>query len=152
NNPYKFVDPDGREPQIVVIEGVKRKPVEPIEPFYSPVQSSKGDPIARAIVKLFPKNTNTAPATPPPEEGDQKEDQYKKPNEKLEKGDKVDILKFDRRVKVDGEVRFQDQKSGYQITPDRAGGNSHGGSAFKLVDRAGNRVATLNSDGVVLRK
>jgi hypothetical protein len=28
---------------------------------------------------------------------------------------------------------------------------SHGGSAFKLIDKAGNRIETLSSEGVVLR-
>jgi filamentous hemagglutinin len=48
-------------------------------------------------------------------------------------------------------VRFEDPKSGYQIVKDRAGGNSHGGNAWKLLDRTGARVATLDAKGMILR-
>ncbi|WP_191907312.1 hypothetical protein [Ochrobactrum quorumnocens] len=56
-------------------------------------------------------------------------DPFKRPNSNLQKGDKIDLDRFDERVKVDGETRYEDPKSGYQIVKDRAGTNSHGGSA-----------------------
>ncbi len=79
-------------------------------------------------------------------------DPFKRPNSNLQKGDKIDLDSFDERVKVDGETRYEDSKSGCQIVKDRAGTNSHGGSAWKLLDKSGNRVGTLNSDGTYLRK
>jgi hypothetical protein len=75
----------------------------------------------------------------------------KRPNDKLEKGDRIDLERFSRKVKVNGETRFEDPKSGYQLVKDRAGGNSHGGSAWKLIDRTGNRIGTLSSKGIYLR-
>nr|WP_261322018.1 hemagglutinin repeat-containing protein [Rhizobium leguminosarum] len=75
----------------------------------------------------------------------------KRPNDKLEKGDRIDLDRFSRKIKVNGETRFEDPKSGYQIVKDRAGGNSHGGSAWKLIDRTGNRIGTLSSKGIYLR-
>ena len=78
-------------------------------------------------------------------------DPFKRPNDNLQKGDRINLENFNRRIKVDGEVRFEDPKSGYQIVKDRAGGNAHGGSAWKLLDRTGNRIGTLNLDGVFLR-
>jgi hypothetical protein len=89
---------------------------------------------------------------PPDDENGNQNKDYKKPNEKLEKGDQVDLDRFSKRVKVEGETRFEDPKSGYQISKDRAGGNSHGVSAWKLLDRAGDRIGTLSSDGTFLRK
>lgn len=163
NNPYTFVDPDGRQAipfplpppptpgmPTVTVPG-SRDPFAD-DPFNSPVQSSSQSGPGQKVWKAIFGSGTAAPSPTPPDDKDDEKDKFRKPNEKLEKGDQLDMARFDRRVKVEGEVRFQDQKSGYQITPDRAGGNSHGGSAFKLVDRAGNRVATLNSDGVVLRK
>jgi hypothetical protein len=87
----------------------------------------------------------------PPDDDEQKP-KHKRPNAQLERGDSVDLSKFNNRVKVEGQTRMQDPKSGYSISADRAGTNSHGGSAWKLLDRAGNRVATLDVNGVVLRK
>ncbi|AVR95244.1 NBR1-Ig-like domain-containing protein [Pseudoduganella armeniaca] len=97
-------------------------------------------------------NTASGGAMPPEDEDEDQNKDRKKPNDKLEKGDKVDLDRFGKRVKVEGETRFEDPKSGYQISKDRAGGNSHGGSAWKLLDRAGERVGTLSSDGTFLRK
>jgi RHS repeat-associated protein len=146
NNPYTYVDPDGRQAVVII-----RRP-RTDDPFYSPVQSSRGgDPIARKIVQIFNNVTSPSPAPIPPDD-DKEKSEYKRPNDQLEKGDKLDMARFDRRVKVEGETRFQDQKSGYQVSPDRGGDKSHGGSAFKLINSSGKRIATLNSDGLVLRK
>lgn len=86
-----------------------------------------------------------------PEDDGKRGRDYRRPNDQLDKGDRVDLGQFSQRIKVDGEARFLDPKSKYQIVADRAGANSHGGSAWKLLDRMGNRVGTLNSDGIYLR-
>jgi hypothetical protein len=39
-------------------------------------------------------------------------DPFKRPNDNLQKGDRVNLNQFEQRVKVDGEVRYQDPKSG----------------------------------------
>ena len=54
------------------------------------------------------REARAASGAPDPEDRD-----YKRPNEKLEKGDRLDLDRFSKRVKVDGEVRFEDPKSGY---------------------------------------
>lgn len=92
--------------------------------------------------------SSSAAGAPDPDDNDP----FKRPNDNLQKGDRVNLNQFEQRVKVDGEVRYQDPKSGYQIVKDRAGSNSHGGSAWKLLDRTGKRIGTLNADGTFLRK
>ncbi|KAB0571054.1 hypothetical protein [Brucella pituitosa] len=93
-------------------------------------------------------SSGAAAGAPDPDDNDP----FKRPNDNLQKGDRVNLNQFEQRVKVDGEVRYQDPKSGYQIVKDRAGSNSHGGSAWKLLDRTGKRIGTLNSNGTFLRK
>ena len=71
----------------------------------------------------------------------------------LNKGDQIDLSKFTDRKKVsDGKTNYVDPKTGWILSPDRAGANSHGGSAWKLMDKKGNRIATLDENGNVLRK
>ena len=71
----------------------------------------------------------------------------------LEKGDQIDLSTFNQRKAVSGSKgEFVDPKTGWKISPDRAGNNSHGGSAWKLLDKNGNRIATLDQNGNVLRK
>ncbi|WP_245312315.1 hemagglutinin repeat-containing protein [Rhizobium sp. R693] len=96
-----------------------------------------------------PTTSDVSSGSPDPDDDDN--NQYKRPNDTLQKGDKIDLDAFSQRVKVEGETRYVDPKSGYQIVKDRAGVNSHGGSAWKLLDRSGGRIGTLNSDGVYLR-
>jgi hypothetical protein len=74
NNPYRYVDPDGRQalpiplPPPVIITG--KRPQS--DPFASPVQSSanKGDPVARKLVELWNKATAPTPSPPPEDEKD----------------------------------------------------------------------------------
>ncbi|WP_409451122.1 DUF6862 domain-containing protein, partial [Erwinia sp.] len=71
----------------------------------------------------------------------------------LNKGDKVNLELFNQRKSVSGsKAELIDPKTGWRLSPDRAGNNSHGGSAWKLLDKNGNRVATLDANGNVLRK
>ncbi|CNF73732.1 hemagglutinin-like secreted protein [Yersinia similis] len=71
----------------------------------------------------------------------------------LQKGDQIDLSTFNQRKAISGSKgEFIDPKTGWRISPDRAGNNSHGGSAWKLLDKNGNRVATLDQNGNVLRK
>ena len=71
----------------------------------------------------------------------------------LNKGDQIDLSKFTDRQKISGgKANYVDPKTGWILSPDRAGANSHGGSAWKLIDKKGNRIATLDKNGNVLRK
>lgn len=71
----------------------------------------------------------------------------------LNKGDQIDLSKFTDRQKVSGgKANYVDPKTGWILSPDRAGANSHGGSAWTLTDKKGNRIATLDENGNVLRK
>lgn len=71
----------------------------------------------------------------------------------VDKGDKVNLDLFSqRKSNSGGRAEFVDPKTGWKISPDRAGNNSHGGSAWKLLDKNGNRIATLDKNGNVLRK
>jgi hypothetical protein len=150
NNPYKYIDPDGR--QVIIVLGQRPKKGD-TDPFYSPIQASRGDPLSKAIAKALSSNSNTSP-NPPPEDEDKEDDKAKKkrPNDKLAKDDEVDLAQFIDRKKVEGEVQFKDPKSGYAISADKSGNRGHGGSAWKLLDSAGNRVGTLTADGKFLRK
>lgn len=58
----------------------------------------------------------------------------------------VDLSKFTEKVKGSSSLR---EKGGWTVDKDTAG---HGGSAWKLKDKSGKRVASLDSDGKVLRK
>lgn len=91
---------------------------------------------------------NSANATPPPDD----EDDVKRPNNKLEKGDKVDLSAFSKKGKYEGKNVLIDPRTSYMIIRDRAGANSHGGSFWKLLDKTGKRIFTLAEDGRVLRK
>ena len=67
--------------------------------------------------------------------------------ERLKDGDgNVDIGKFKKKVK--GKTA-QEEDGGWQIEKDNAG---HGGSAWKLKNKKGQRVASLDKNGKVLRK
>ncbi|MCX8619133.1 VENN motif pre-toxin domain-containing protein, partial [Gilliamella sp. B2923] len=71
----------------------------------------------------------------------------------LNKGDQIDLSKFTNRQRVSGgKANYVDPKTGWILSPDRAGANSHGGSAWKLTNKKGNRIATLDENGSVLRK
>ncbi|WP_236687517.1 hemagglutinin repeat-containing protein [Chromobacterium subtsugae] len=70
----------------------------------------------------------------------------------LSKGDIVDLSDFGQRQKQSGGgANYVDPKTGWSISPERSG-NPHGGSAWKLFDAKGRRVATLDESGKVLRK
>lgn len=61
------------------------------------------------------------------------------------------ILKvFTQNVK--GTQTKKDPKSGWSISRDVGKGNSHGGSYWKLMDKSGKRIATLDKNGKVLRE
>ncbi len=62
----------------------------------------------------------------------------------LKKDGKVDLTKFDRKVK--GETAWK-SSNGWKITKDTA---NHGGRVWKLLDKSGKRIASLGADGSVL--
>ncbi|MDA2423789.1 hypothetical protein PDN55_27685 [Bacillus cereus] len=53
-----------------------------------------------------------------------------------------------------GETKYKKKiippKSGWMIVRDR-GNNPHGGSFYKLLNKAGKRIATLDKNGKILR-
>ena len=62
------------------------------------------------------------------------------------------MSKFSQRVKKsNSKADYQDPKTGWRISPDRAGQNSHP-SDYKLYNREGERIATISKDGRILRK
>lgn len=62
----------------------------------------------------------------------------------------VKIQLFTKRVK--GKQDLVDPKSGWSISRDVGKGNSHGGSYWKLTNKSGTRIATLDKSGKVLRR
>lgn len=58
----------------------------------------------------------------------------------------VNLSKF--TIKTAG--RLKDPKSGWMIVRDR-GNNPHGGSFYKLLNKAGKRIATLDKNGKIIR-
>ena len=42
-------------------------------------------------------------------------------------------------------------KTGWKISPDRAGQRGHGGSAWKLLNKQGKRIGTITNDGILVR-
>lgn len=57
------------------------------------------------------------------------------------------MKKFDRK----GKNRVRIEKGGWEIKPERSKGNPHGGSKWKLFNKKGKRVVTLDRDGKILR-
>ncbi|WP_245418964.1 hypothetical protein [Phyllobacterium endophyticum] len=84
-----------------------------------------------------------------PDPGD--EMAFKRPNDKLQKHDRIDLSRFNERVKIEGETAFRDPKSSYFISRDKAATDAHDG-VWKLLDRLGNRIGTITEDGRFLRK
>ena len=74
----------------------------------------------------------------------------KKIKKSLMDDDGVIISKFKNKVK--GKQEYKDPKSGWSISRDVGKNNSHGGSYWKLMDKSGNRIATLDKNGKVLRE
>ncbi|QSZ27678.1 hypothetical protein ACETAC_01880 [Aceticella autotrophica] len=68
------------------------------------------------------------------------------PNRLKKDGNTVDLGKFNKKVK--GKEAYKED-GGWYIEKDTAG---HGGSKWKLKDRKGNRVASLDEKGKILRK
>ena len=67
--------------------------------------------------------------------------------ERLKDGDgNVDLGKFDQNVKGKNAKK---EEGGWEIEKDTSG---HGGSKWKLKDKKGKRVASLDENGKVLRK
>lgn len=62
----------------------------------------------------------------------------------LKKNGKVDLSKFDRPVK--GKTAWK-SSNGWKIEKDTA---NHGGRVWKLLNKAGKRIASLGADGSVL--
>jgi RHS repeat-associated protein len=75
-----------------------------------------------------------------------KEISKKIPNRLKKSDDTVDIDQFEG-----GSQTRVNQKTGWSIERDRAKGQSHGGSYWKLKDKKGKRVATLDKYGKILR-
>lgn len=88
----------------------------------------------------------------PDEDPDKKDDQYKKAD--FEKGDKINLSRFSKRVSQSSGPKLEDPKSGEYLVKDRSAGTNraHGGSYWKLFNKNGNRVATFSEDGIFLRK
>lgn len=83
------------------------------------------------------------------------------PDKLKDKNGNVDLDKFKKRVKnKKGQIGYQEETtgSGWTIEKDRAGQNSHGGSAWKLKTKKQwenankERTATLDKNGKILRK
>ena len=64
----------------------------------------------------------------------------------LKKGNKVDLSKFDTKLKNGQGFKA---KNGWRIQKDTSG---HGGSEWKLLDKSGNRIASLRGDGSIVGK
>lgn len=64
--------------------------------------------------------------------------------------DGVIIKLFTQKIK--GSQTKKDPKSGWSISRDVGKDNAHGGSYWKLMNKAGKRIATLDKNGKVLRK
>ena len=62
----------------------------------------------------------------------------------------VKIPLFTKKVK--GRQKWKNPTSGWSILRDFGKGNSHGGSYYKLMNKSGERIATLNKSGRVFRK
>ncbi|AQR98146.1 hypothetical protein [Clostridium saccharoperbutylacetonicum] len=71
------------------------------------------------------------------------------PKRLLRDGESVEVGYFNRKIR--GEKAWKED-GGWVIERDRGGENSHGGSYWKLKDKKGGRVATLDEDGKILRK
>lgn len=69
---------------------------------------------------------------------------------KKKNGD-VDLGKFTKRVKGRRNISYE-EKRGWRIEKDRAGKDGHGGSYWKLKNKKGDRIATLDEKGKILRK
>ncbi|WP_392562458.1 hypothetical protein RHO12_02970 [Orbus sturtevantii] len=80
---------------------------------------------------------------------DDDQDKYANYKGDLQKGDKVDLNRFSAKGK---DENYRDPKTGWSVSPDRAGAKSHGGSAWKLLNKKGGRIGTLDSGGQFLRK
>ena len=75
------------------------------------------------------------------------EDTKKEIPERLKDSDgNVDLGKFDQNVKGKNAKK---EKDGWEIEKDTAG---HGGSKWKLKNKKGKRVASLDENGKILRK
>lgn len=70
--------------------------------------------------------------------------------DRLKSGEtQVDLDKFDQKVK--GKVKYKNKKTGWTI--ESTDGNTHGGGVqWKLRDSDGDRVATIDGEGHILRK
>ena len=64
----------------------------------------------------------------------------------LKKGDKVDLSKFDSKI---SEKKAYKAKNGWRIEKDTG---HHGGREWKLINKAGKRIASLGKDGTILAK
>ena len=62
----------------------------------------------------------------------------------LKKDGKVDLTKFNKKVK--GKTAWK-SSNGWEISKDKA---NHGGRVWKLLDKYGKRIASLGADGSVL--
>ena len=67
------------------------------------------------------------------------------PRKLLKDNNTVDLDKFTQKVR--GTRSYKDPKTGWTIDKDTAG---HGGRAWKLKDKQGNRIASLAEDGKIL--
>jgi len=90
-------------------------------------------------------------ATSPGGMPDGDDDNYKRPNDRLQRGDHIDLDQFSKRIKVEGKTRYEDPNSRYQISKEVSGDRGHGGSAWKLLNREGEKIATITAEGKIVR-
>jgi len=90
----------------------------------------------------------------PDEDPNTKEQEvYKKKN--FERGDKVDLKRFSKRVSQSGQkARYEDPKTGDYLEKDFAAGTGreHGGSFWKAYTRKGDPLGAFTKDGRFLRQ
>lgn len=78
----------------------------------------------------------------------------KVPSRLKKKNGNVDLGAFDRKVSGGKAVRYKNGKTGWQIEKDTTKHRGYDGSVkeWKLLDRSGNRIGSLNGNGKVIDK
>jgi RHS repeat-associated protein len=125
NNPYRYVDPDGRQalplplpPPPVIITG--KRPTS--DPFVSPVQSSsqQGDPVARKLVEIYNKLTSPSPTSQPPDDDKDKQKKGRpedntKQNKQVDDAAKSEKLTKEQRYELKHAVESESRNMGRNL-------------------------------------
>jgi hypothetical protein len=99
------------------------------------------------------KATSGASAPPPDQQEpdkNKKQPAFKRPNDDLEFGDQIDLKRFTKRVILDENPNLktlEDPDSGYRIQKDTGGHGRLAPKEWKLRDRLGRRVGSLDGNG-----